>query len=360
MSVPLLRVEDLVVQRGKTRVLELPELEVRQGEALVLIGPNGAGKSTCLLSLARLIRPSSGRLYFRGEEITQRDELAFRRRLALVLQEPLLLDSSVEDNVSAGMRFRGLPAAEIRQRSAEWLRRLGVLSLAKRRARSLSGGEAQRVSLARAFCLQSDLLLLDEPFSALDAPTRAALLSEFQTLLAETGQTCVFVTHDLDEALTLGHRLGLIMGGQLRQIGAPEQVFSAPADEAVAAFVGVETILPGLVETCTDGVVQVRMDGQTLEVVGQAAPGRQALVCLRPEDVTVWRQADIPVSSARNRLNGVIRSVQPQGALVRVVVDCGRPVTALVTRSSARELELSPGQPVSVSFKASAAHLICR
>jgi tungstate transport system ATP-binding protein len=325
-----------------------------------VIGPNGAGKSTLLLALARLLQPPAGELRYRGELITAKNELDYRRRIALVLQEPLLMDDSVFDNVAMGLRLRGMARAEIGPRVQRWLERLGIAGLARRRARSLSGGEAQRTSLGRAFALEPDLLLLDEPFSALDAPTRQALLEDLQALLAETHQTAVFITHDLEEALMLGQQVAVLLGGELRQLGEPGEVFAAPADPEVAAFVGVETILPGRVSGGADGLVQVALDGTQAEALGQAPVGRAVYLCLRPEDITLWPAGAAPVSSARNRLSGHITRLTPQGALVRVVIDCGYPVVALVTRSSCQEMGLLAGQEVSATFKASAAHLILR
>ena len=356
----LLEIKDLLIRRGTRDVLRVEHLDIQPGEVLAVIGPNGAGKSTLLLTIARLLQPSEGQIFFHGQPLEKEDGLTYRRRIGLVLQEPLLLDISVADNVAAGLRFRGLPKAEIGARVATWTARLGIASLRKRPARNLSGGEAQRVSLARAFALRPELLLLDEPFSALDAPTRARLLNDLQSLLAETGLTTVFITHDLNEALLLGDRVAVLLNGQLRQIGPPEQVFAMPADAEVAAFVGVETVIPGVVCETHEGQVIVEAKGLHLEAVGDLQPGRSVLFCLRPEDITLWKRESAPQSSARNRLQGRIHKLTPQGPLVRVEVDCGFPVLALVTRASAREMQLKEGLDVTASFKATAVHLIPR
>jgi tungstate transport system ATP-binding protein len=356
----ILNVHDLVIQRGERTVLTVDRLQVTEGEVLAVIGPNGAGKSTLLLALARLLRPVQGQIIFRGRPLEALRELDYRRRIALVLQEPLLLDISVFENVAAGLRYRRLPKTEVNQRVGESLTRLGVAHLSDRRARQLSGGEAQRVSLARAFAIRPEILLLDEPFSALDAPTRLRLLEDFQSLLAEIPITTLFITHDLDEALLLGDQVAVLLGGRLRQVGPPEVVFNAPADEDVAAFVGVETVIPGKVIESMEGVLVVEAGGLHLEAVGEAVPGRAVLLCLRPEDVTIWPQDGSPSSSARNRLAGRIVRATPQGPLVRLLVDCGFPLVALVTRASARELDLSEGRRVTAAFKASAVHLITR
>ena len=153
------------------------------------------------------------------------------------MQDPLLFDASVFDNVASGLRFRGIAKEAIRRKVPLWLERLGVGHLAKRRAGQLSGGEAQRVSLARALVLEPQLLLLDEPFSALDPPTRSRLLDDLGALLKETATTTVFVTHDLPEAAQLAGRMAVIIGNRLRQVGSPEVVFASPVDEEVAGFV---------------------------------------------------------------------------------------------------------------------------
>ena len=361
MGEPLVRVEDLVVRRGPRTVLTVPALDVRRGESLALIGPNGAGKSTLLLALALLLPPSQGQVRFEGEAVTRSTDLTqLRRRMAVVFQEPLLVDQSVWDNVALGLRLRGLRGAEVERRVTPWLERLGIADLARRSARGLSGGEAQRTSLARAFALQPDLLLLDEPFAALDAPTRAGLVEQVGEIVRDMGLTTVMVTHDRDEALALGDRLAVLIGGRLAQVGPPDEVFSAPADEPVAQFVGVETILPGQVVGYADGVVEVRVGPHVVEAVAERPPRGPVLVCLRPEDITLLKPDPLVQTSARNRLVGQVERVRPVGAQTRVTVTCGVTLTALVTRRSVEALGLAPGVPVVAAFKANAVHLIER
>jgi len=233
----LVEINDLLVRRGGNPVLQLNELTILEGEVLAVVGPNGAGKSTLLLTLARLLKPERGTISFNGQQAEAESDTAYRRRIALVMQDPLLFDTSVFDNVASGLRFRGVSKDVIRQDVPLWLERLGVGHLSKRRAGELSGGEAQRVSLARALVLKPQLLLLDEPFSALDPPTRSRLLDDLGALLDETATTTVFVTHDLNEAAQLAGRMAVIVGNRLRQVGNPDDVFASPADEDVAQFV---------------------------------------------------------------------------------------------------------------------------
>jgi molybdopterin-binding protein len=356
----ILGVRDLLVQRSGQSVLQVVSLDIQEGEVLAIIGPNGAGKSTLLLVLARLLQPHAGQVFFRGAPIEQENELIYRRRIALVLQEPLLMHQSVFDNVAAGLRFRGLPRMEVKQRTEEWLERLAIGHLRHRPAQRLSGGEAQRTSLARAFALQPELLMLDEPFSALDAPTRARLLQDLHSLLSQTSITTIFITHDLDEALLLGDRVAVLLDGVLRQVGRPQDVFTAPSDAGVAAFVGVETVIAGEVILSQNGLLSVKADGLQLEAVGDTPVGTQVLFCLRPEDITLSISNGPTVSSARNHISGHITRMTPSGPLVRVVVDCGLPVVALITRGSATEMKLQVGVRVTASFKATAVHLIPR
>ncbi|HEY3310831.1 MAG TPA: ABC transporter ATP-binding protein [Anaerolineales bacterium] len=234
----LIEIRDLKVSRDKRRVLEIGSLNVEKGEVLAVVGPNGTGKSSLLLTLAHLLRPESGALLWDGTSLDEQDSLSYRRRIALVLQEPLLLDLPVFDNVALGLRFRNVPGTVINAKVNHWLQRVGMAALRDRPGSQLSGGEAQRVSLARAFVLDPELLLLDEPFSALDAPTRLRLLDDLKSILAETGTTTIVITHDLQEAARLASRVAVMLDGCIAQIGSPNEVFANPASGEVAGFLG--------------------------------------------------------------------------------------------------------------------------
>ena len=229
-------ISNLLIQRNGLDALRIDSLDIQRGETLTVVGPNGAGKSTLLLALARLLKPSYGDILYDGKSLKQWDELEYRRKISFVFQAPLLMDMTVQQNVALGLKFRGTAEEETKARVEKWMKQLGVESLSKRRAGQLSGGEAQRVSLARAFVLDPELLLLDEPFSALDPPTRAKLIEDLSALLKEDHRTAVFVTHNLNEAAKLSHRIAVIVGGMLRQVGPARQIKTKPADEAVAAF----------------------------------------------------------------------------------------------------------------------------
>jgi tungstate transport system ATP-binding protein len=232
----LISIKDLLIQRNTRNTLEIDALEVARGETLAVVGPNGAGKSTLLLALARLLKPVRGEIIYDGRSLLQMNELEYRRKISFVFQAPLLMDMTVEQNVALGLKFRGTSKEETRARVGKWIKQLGIESLSKRRAGQLSGGEAQRVSIARAFVLEPELLLLDEPFAALDPPTHAKLLEDISSLLKQDHRTAVFVTHNLKEAVKLSQRIAVVVGGMLRQVGTVQQIKLHPADDAVEAF----------------------------------------------------------------------------------------------------------------------------
>jgi len=232
----MIQIRDVLIQRNGRDVLQVDSLDIQRGETLAVVGPNGAGKSTLLLVLARLIKPVHGEIIYGGKSLTQWNELEYRRKISFVFQAPLLMDMTVEQNVALGLKFRGTPKEQIQTHVGKWMKQLGIESLSKRRAGQLSGGEAQRVSLARAFVLEPELLLLDEPFSSLDPPTRAKMLDDLSGLLSQDHRTAVFVTHNLNEAAQLSHRIAVIVDGRLRQVGLASQIKARPVDEAVEAF----------------------------------------------------------------------------------------------------------------------------
>ena len=361
MSPPVLQAEAVQMRYEGRVVLDLPSLEVEPGEVLTLIGPNGAGKSTLLRVLALLARPTRGTVRVHGvAPRTGAERLAWRRRMACVFQEPLLCRGSVLYNARLACRLRGVARPEADRRAHEWLGRLGIASLAERPADRLSGGEAQRTSLARAFAAMPEVLFLDEPFAALDAPTREALLDDLGRLLPAARVTTVLVTHDRAEALRLGDRVAVLLDGRLADLGPPERVFGTPASEGVARFVGVENLLPGRVAAHADGLTVIEVGPVRVTVVGEVSPGERVLVGLRPEDLTLAPPEARGPTSAQNRLAGRVVHVTALGTLWRVAVDCGVPLTALVTRPAMATLALAPGVPVDVTFKATAVHLVRR
>ena len=256
----MLAADRLRVERGGATVLDVPSLSVFEGETLAVIGSNGAGKSTLLLALATILKASAGVVLFRGRPVGAGEAaLPYRRKIAVAFQEPLLFDGTVAWNAAEGLRLRGVPPAKAARRAGEMLERLKVAHLAGRSARTLSGGEAQRVSLARAFAVDPEVIFLDEPFSALDPESRDGIVDDLEATLRESGTTAVFVTHDRVEALRLGDRIAVMNGGRIAQIGTPDEVMNRPADGNVASFVGVETVLDAFVVATDAGTFVARV-----------------------------------------------------------------------------------------------------
>jgi len=246
-SESLVELRDIQVRRSGRLILDVPKLEIRRGELLGLIGPNGAGKTTLAMVLALLERPSAGSIAFHGNTVDWHgDLLSLRRHTAMMLQEPLLFDTTVFENVATGLRFRGAASTEIRERVETWLQRIGITHLARRPARTLSGGEAQRTSLARALVLEPELLILDEPFRAVDPPTREELLVDALPHL-RAGLTTVLISHDHDEAFSVTDRLAVMIDGRMGQLDEPRAMLERPASAEIARFIRGQRRRAGLI-----------------------------------------------------------------------------------------------------------------
>jgi tungstate transport system ATP-binding protein len=306
-----------------------------------------------------LQQSTTGKVYFDGQEATRQNALLLRRRMASIFQEPLLLNASVSDNAALGLKMRGLPTGEIKKRLGTWLERLGIAHLASRSALTLSGGEAQRTSLARALALEPELLLLDEPFSALDPPTREALLLDLRTILKETGVTTVFVTHDRHEAFMLGQRVGVLNKGKLLQLGSNVEVFTHPVSEEVAAIVGVDTRIAGVIEEVADGMARVRFNGGAVSVVGRFRPGERVMICIRPEEISLSRPLTGHSSDGLNHVRAKVSGIFPWMFHYRLVLQSGDCLLfALMSRTAFVDLSLREGEEVIASFDPKSAHVI--
>jgi tungstate transport system ATP-binding protein len=278
----------------------------------------------------------------------------------MVLQDPLLFDATVYENVASGLRFRGRDRREVRSAVLEILELFGIAHLAERSARKLSGGEARRVSLARALAVAPDVLFLDEPFASLDPPTRQSIVDDLARTIREARIAAVLVTHDQAEALRLSDRLDVMSGGRIVQSDAPSAVMNHPANEFVARCVGMETILEGEIRRRDGGENLVDVGGSTIAAIGDAEIGEHVYCCIRPEAVTIERGNPSRTSSARNVFPARIVSCASVGPYVRIVLDCGFPLVAHVTRESFVTLDLAHAKEIFTSFKATAVHLLRR
>lgn len=320
--------------------------EVAAGETVAILGPNGAGKSTTLDVLGGLLRPDSGRVVLDGEELTGdgRWVAPHARRTALLAQDPLLFPHlSVLENVAFGPRSRGAGRTAARASAATWLAEVDATDLADRRPARLSGGQAQRVAVARALAADPRLLLLDEPMAALDIAVAPALRQLLRTVLAD--RTAVIVTHHVLDALLLADRVVVLEGGRVVEQGPAGVVLSRPRSAFAARFAGLNLI--GGVAT-PDGVR--RPDGSVLHgTPADPAPagGSEAVAVFRPSAVAVHREP--PGGSPRNVLAVRVDELEPLGDVVRVRAG---DLAADVTVAAVAELGLAPGQEVSFVVKA--------
>ena len=355
----ILEARNLKVIRGGSLLVDAPGLSIVEGETLSLIGPNGAGKTTLLQALSYLMKPSAGEIIFKGQAVgAAQGILEYRRKLAMVFQEPLLFDTTVIGNVLSGLKIRGIGSSEARRIVQAQLERFGIAHLRDRSARTLSGGEAQRTSLARAFAISPEILFLDEPFAALDPPTRESIVSDLEKVLAETKTTTIMATHDRTEALRLSDRIAIMEGGRIAQIDRPGVVMNQPVDEFVASFVGTETILEGAVQGTSETALMVAVNGSEIEVVGRGRVGERVVLCIRPENVTLAIPDGTIKSSARNTFRGRVGRIVPLGLFHKVEIACGFPLVAYVTTHALEDLSLKEGSDIVASVKATAIHVI--
>ena len=350
---PRLTLEARVAWPGGARVEADAAWVFERGPVVVLFGPSGAGKTTLLRCLAGLERPDAGRIALGDETWFSDGEFVppQRRRVGYLFQDSALFPHlTVAGNVGYGLRRLG--RAERERRIDLWLERLGIGALRGRSVDGLSGGERQRVALARTLAPEPALLLLDEPLSALDAPTRAGLRDDLRRALLDAGVPAVVVTHDREEALTLGDELAVVVGGLLRQTGPIEDVFARPVDEAVARALSVDAVIPAEVVAVEGGLAVFRAG--RVELTGLAdgsRAGDRGFLSIRAEDVILAADSERQ-ESARNHLEARVQGMSGVGPLVRVALDCGFPLKALITRRSLEEMALAPGVRVWAIVKA--------
>lgn len=353
----MIRLSHVSSRRGAF-ALQSINLEIARGEYFVLLGPTGAGKTQLLEIIAGLQSPSSGEIRINGENVTSLPPEA--RRIGFMYQDYLLFPQlTVRKNIAFGLRQ--MPQTEASARVEEVARLLKVVSLLDRRVVGLSGGEQQRIALARALAPRPRVLLLDEPLSALDPQIRRELRRELRSLHEELRMTTLHVTHDFEEALALADRVGVIHEGAIVQTGMPDEVFRKPGSAFLARFLGVENLLRGTIVRCDSAAPR---SGEAFDAIFEAGPLKlyviaeregPAYAAIRPEEITVSRE--FLSSSARNRLEGTVASVEKLWPLVRLTVDVGVALVAVITTQSLESLELMVGAKACLTIKATAIHI---
>jgi molybdate/tungstate transport system ATP-binding protein len=327
---------------------------VNKGEHFIILGPTAAGKTLILETIAGFYVPRKGKILLHGKDITHIPPE--KRKIGFVYQDySLFPHMNVKENVAFGLKMQKLPKTEVEAKVQDIMDSMGISYLQNRLPSTLSGGEQQRVALARSLVIDPDILLLDEPLSALDPRTRETLREELKRIHEMSGTTTIHVTHDQDEALALADRIGVIMDGELVQVDEPYRVFNEPVTEEIATFVGVENVIGGKIISNEDGVVVVETGKYQIRALSNLQKG-EVNVFIRPENIILSKGK--LESSARNSISGKISRISQFGATFRIYMDNG--LSALVTKQAIEELGLKVEEKVYASFKATAIHLIKR
>jgi tungstate transport system ATP-binding protein len=357
----MIRIEHLTRTFGTRDAISDITLEIRRGEIFTFIGPSGSGKTTLIRLIDLIDTPTNGRIFFDGLDTatSEAGRLAIRRRMGLVFQKPAVLNTTVARNIAFGLEFRGVPDAEIQKRVKTALGLVGLPEFSTRRATTLSGGEMQRVALARALVTEPEVLLLDEPMANLDPVSSDMIEALIVRINKKSGTTIIMSTHDMIQGQRLADRIGVIMNGRLVQAGSADEVFYQPGGKEIARFVGIDPITGGRVIENRLGHALIRVGDTCFEALTDLGEGQRAALYIRPEEVTITPADTLPVkSSMRNQLAGRIAKMVPSGPFVRVSVDCGFILIALITRRSCTELQLTVGTSVIAGVKATAIHVL--
>lgn len=310
MSSGFLSVSGAAKTFGAATVLDGVDLSMGRGEFISLLGPSGCGKTTLLRIVAGLMVPDQGRVALDGEDITRRPP--HRRDVSVVFQNYALFPHlSVAENVAFGLKARGAPKDEIAPAIAKYLGLVQMGAFAGRSIRALSGGQQQRVAVARALAVGPKLLLLDEPFSALDRKLREAMQIDLKRILREVGTTAIFVTHDQDEALTMSDRIAVMHRGRIEQLDTPAEIYHSPATPFALGFVGLSTQLPGKVAQAADGMVEIETAAGLLRARANFIPGSPVLVGVRPERIAIGE-------GKANAIEATLSDAAFQGARVQL------------------------------------------
>ena len=347
----MIAIKNLKIDLGDF-LLQNINLEINSGEYFIILGPTGAGKTVLLEAIAGLYPVLEGEVWIEGREIARLNPE--KRGIGIVYQDYSLFPHlSVEENIAFGLKLRKCPKAAIKEKVNDIAEIVGVTHLLERKPQTLSGGEQQKVALARALVTEPEVLLLDEPLSALDPEMKERMQSALKELHHRVGVTVIHVTHDFEEAVALGHQVAVLNEGRIAQVGTPEEILRKPDSEFVAHFALSRNIFNGEAEEGEDGHTVVDIGGIKLAAITELR-GKVRL-SLRPEDIIISKE---PLhSTARNCFQGVVSDIVHRGSVVYVTVTLPPEFICLITRQAFEELELREEVSVWVIFKASALHV---
>ncbi|MFX1257667.1 MAG: ABC transporter ATP-binding protein [Promethearchaeota archaeon] len=335
-------------------VLSDVNFSVKKGECFTIIGPNGSGKTTLLRILGLLEKPTGGKIFYDGKDITnltKKEIVEYRRKFSFVRQKPVVLNTSVVNNIAYGLKIRNFEKEEIISKVKEIIDIVGLKPLANKNARSLSGGEIQRVAIAMNFILSPEVYLLDEVSANLD-PRNATLLDEFITKIKrDKEKTIILSTHDPLEAIKLADRIGVLKNGKVIQVGTPDEIFTSPKDEFTAQFVGYENIFEGIAKfDYESGLNRIKINKLTISASVQKEG--DVKVCIRPESIVIAKEPPIK-TSFRNSFKGKVENIRDLGNIYHVFVICSsQKFLITITKQAYINLELNFDSDVYISFKA--------
>lgn len=335
-------------------VLSDVNFSVKRGECFTIIGPNGSGKTTLLRIIGLLERPTQGKIVYNGKNISnliKKEIVDYRRKFAFVRQKPVVLNTTVANNIAYGLKIRGINKDEIIAKVKEIIDLVGIRGLANKNARSLSGGEIQRVAIGMNFVLSPEIYLLDEVSANLD-PRNSILLDEFITKIKQDKEkTIILSTHDPLEAIKLADRIGVLNNGKFSQIGTPNEIFTSPKDEFTAHFVGYENIFDGVAQFDHNSGLN-RLNINDLTITASTQKEGEVKVCIRPESIAIAKEPPKNVSF-RNSFKGKIKEIRDLGNICHVIVMChSEKFLITITKQACLNLELKTNLYVYISFKA--------
>lgn len=350
----MLDIKNLTADLGEFSLKSI-DLRIEQGEYFVLLGPTGTGKTILLEVIAGVYPADEGSISVNGKDIT--DLPPKDRPISMVYQDYMLFPHlTIEENIRFGLEAEGFPEEEIEKRVDRFVDLLDISDILHRYSRTLSGGERQRATLARSLVMDPDVLLMDEPVSALDVPTQERVIRELKKIHRETDVTIMHVTHSRGEAIRLGERMAIMDDGEIIQMGKSNEVFRKPNSMFVADFVGTENVFEGK-STVDNGIAKVELDRENgVEVVSVSGRKGEVKACIRPEEIILSKN---PIeTSGRNMFEGKIISLSERESTIRTKVDIGIELVVTITKKSYSDMELKIGDKIYLAFKATAVHLI--
>jgi len=350
----MIEIRDLEVSVGDFRI-QVDKLRIERGDYLIIVGPTGAGKTILLETIAGFHRVKRGKIILNGRDITYLSPQ--ERGVSMVYQDYMLFPHmTVEENIGYPLKIRKM---EWRRRVKELAEDLGIKHLLRRYPKTLSGGEKQRVALARAVIIEPELLLLDEPFSALDPNMRDSARKIVKNFIENLGISTIHVTHDFSDAWIMGNKMGVMRNGKVVRFGLIDEVFSSPQDDFVARFLGATNILRGIATSRKDGLLEVDVKNVKIYTTDDADAGEEVLLSIRPENIVL--SYTTPETSQRNVLPAEIDDIHMEGHIAWLILKIdGIEMKAMLTPNAVESMNLEKGKKVYASFKAAATKIVRR